>query len=81
MHNEYVYNRERQLRHVSTRAQFKKVVKWVYGACQVSTDWGKFKLNAQFQLGACQMVNLQLNRVGAEGGEREYSIHKLYNQT
>ena len=38
----------------------------------MSTDWGKFKLNDQFQLGACQMVNLQLNRVGAEGGEREY---------
>ena len=64
-----MYHRERQLRHVSTRAQFKKGIKWVYGACQVSPDWGKFKLNDQFQLGACQMVNLQLNRVGAEGGE------------
>ena len=61
---------------ISTRANMclrsKRGVKWVYGACQVSTDWGKFKLNDQFQLGACQMVNLQLNRVGAEGGEREY---------
>ena len=79
MHNEYVYNRERRLRHVSTRAQFKKGVKWVYGACQVSTDCGKFKLNDQFQLGACQMVNLQLNRVGA--GNASTCIHKLYNQT
>ena len=37
----------------------------------MSTDWGNFKLNDQFQLGASPMVNLQLNRVGAEGGERE----------
>ena len=24
----------------------------------MSRDWGKFKLNVQFQLGACQMVNI-----------------------
>ena len=38
----------------------------------MSRDWGEFKLNVQFQLGACQMVNFEINRMGEEGGEREY---------
>ena len=51
-------------------SDFKRGVKWFYGACQVSRDWGDFKINVQFQLGACQMVNFEINRMGAEGGTR-----------
>ena len=47
----------------------------------MSRDWGEFKLNVQFQLGVCQMVNFEINSCGQKAGNASTCIHKLYNQT
>ena len=47
----------------------------------MSRDWGEFKLNVQFQLEVCRMVNFEINRMGQKAGNASTCIHKRYNQT
>ena len=45
--------REKQLAHVPTRVWVKKGVLVGLRSVPGSSDWGKFKLNDELQLGAC----------------------------
>ena len=64
--------KKKKLAHVS---EFKKGVQWVYGVCQVCIDWGKSNQRLNLNWERVKWLILKLNRVGAEGGEREYMYY------